>query len=180
MTGVFTRTRNDDCFINSRNIQSDAPYRHMLYMGQQKNCNRCMPVFGSVPTGNWFDSRDFKRVDTESVLKNQTYPHIGCGRDNYRILNVRTENKDLDSYCGKWLTPTQTLMTHPKEYYKELQIDRFYEFAGEVPNESYLRWDYGTDTRLQAKDGFTQRYPTPISINYSLPSAQRSSMNNWQ
>lgn len=179
MSGQWTRSWDDNCFINSRNIQSDAPYRYQVYMGQQKNCHRCMPTFGGVPTGQWFDSRDLKRVDIESVLKNQSYPHIGCGRDNYRGLNIYRENKDLDNYCGKWLTPMDTLMSHPKEYYKELQIDRFYDFSGMRPNENYLTWDFATDSRLQAKDGFVQRYPTPISVNMSLPSSQRSSMNNW-
>lgn len=172
MAGQFSNLRDDDCFIVSRVKQSTQPFNYAMYAGQWKNCQPCFPVYGAVPDGQWFDSKNPDLVDIESVLKNQSYPRVGCGRDNVRLLDVNEINPDVGPNCGKWITPMDTLMTHPKQYYKELQVDRFYDL--ERPQESGVFWDYAVNERLAGKDAHVERYPVPLSMNPSLPTAQRS------
>ena len=62
---------------------------------------------------------------------------------------------------------------HPKSYYKELQIDRFYDTPTGISNDAYIHWDFSIDTHNMAKDSFVQKYPRPLSQNPSLPPAQR-------
>jgi len=172
MAGKFTKTFDDDCHIISRTKDNQQQVDFRLYMGQQKNCSPCLPVYGSVPTGQWYDSKNPNLVDDETILKNQSYDRIGCGRDGVWYIDVNQQNVDLNPYCGKWLTPDPTLLSLPKSYFKELEIDRFYDL--QRPQQSFVQWDYAANSRLQAKDAFVQLYPTPISANPSIPPVQRS------
>lgn len=172
MAGKFTKTFDDDCKIISRTGDNVKQFDFQLYMGQQKNCDRCFQIYGGVPTGHWYDSKNSHLVDQETVLKNQSYSRFGCGRDNVRYLDVNQQNPDADQYFSKFLSADPTLLSHPKWHYRELVVDRFFDHPR--AQESHVFWDYSANSRLQAKDAFVQLYPTPISANPSIPPIQRS------
>src|SRR5271170_4662723 len=177
MSGFFANTKDDDCFIVSRVNQSVGPYNFQMFPGQWKNCEPCFPLYGATPDGRWYQSNDPDLVDKETILKNQSYPYVGCGRDKVRLLNSNEKNKDLKGFCNKWITPQESLMTHPKSYYRELQIDRFYDL--QRPQESFVSWDYQINSKQQAKDAFVQKFPVPLSFNPSIPPSQRTPKNNF-
>jgi hypothetical protein len=144
-----------------------------MYVGQHKNCKPCLNPYGSVPSARRDDTKNKHLIDIESKLKGQnSKPEYNCGREKTWTLDVHQPDPDFREPCNKLLVPEETLMTHPKTYYTELEIDRFYDLP--VGNDRYLFWDYSVNTKSMAKDSFVQKYPKPLSMNPSLPPAQRS------
>jgi hypothetical protein len=176
MSGQFTKSFDDDCKIISRVKESHRPGQYALNTIAQSNCGNCMNPYGSVPNAYWNNSLNRNIVDAESVLLQHSYPTIGCGRDRIYLLNTNERNVDLKPFCNKFLIPEDTLLSFPKDYYRELQIDRFYDL--QRPQESFVHFDFSQNTRQISKDTFIQRMPTPISVNPSLPNLQRSYKNN--
>jgi hypothetical protein len=110
-------------------------------------------------------------------LKGQnSRPDFNCAREKTWFLNVNQIDVDAKPWCVKALTPIESLMTHPKDYYRELEQDRFYDLP--VDNDNYVFWDFSVNTRNMAKDAFVQKFPRILSQNPSLPPAQRSNSNN--
>ncbi len=173
MSGKFTRNHDDPCNIINQNNQDVQRVKYNMYQGQQKNCSPCLTPYGAVPNGRYFTSRNKHLTDIESKLKGQnSRPDFNCGREKTWFLDVTQFNVDSNPQCVKELTPIESLMTHPKEYYRELEQDRFYDLP--IDNENWVFWDYSVNTRAAAKDAFVQKYPKPLSQNPALPPAQRT------
>lgn len=179
MSGEFTRTFDSDCMVLSRSRESVGPAHYKMSYDQNVNCDPCLNQYGSVPNKYLYLAKNKNQVDIESVLQGSTYNYIGCGnRDAVRLISpAQGQNQNINPTCNKWLTPQDTLMTTPKSYYTELQIDRFYDL--ERPNYSEVFFDTSVNTRLAAKDSHITRFPVPISLNPSLTPAQRTPRNDF-
>jgi hypothetical protein len=176
MSGKFTRNYDQPCSIIQHLHQSIRPAQYNMYAGQYKNCRPCLNSYGSVPTGRYNDSKNKHLVDIESKLKGQSTPDYDCGREKTWDLDVYQPDPDFRAPCSKLLVPEESLMTLPKSYFTELQIDRFYDLP--IDNDDWVYWGDSVNTKQMAKDAFVQKYPKPLSINPSLPPAQRSKFNN--
>jgi hypothetical protein len=174
MSGKFTRLKYDDCFFNSRVSQSVGGLYYNLYKGQMKNCGKCLPFIGTQIHGDRFDSKQPNQVDIETAMWRASYP-FGCGRDKIHYLNIRQPLLDVYPTCSKFIDDMPTLLTHPKEHYRELEVDRFYDLHRDPA--AFIHWDYPMNTQQQAKDNFKVRYPVPIDENPSFPPGQRNFLN---
>jgi hypothetical protein len=135
------------------------------------NCGKCLPFIGKQIKGDRFGSKQPNQTDIETSLWRASYPW-GCGRDGVHVLDMKQKNYDTYSTCPKFLDEIDSLLTHPKEHYRELEVDRFYDLHRDPA--SFIFWDYAVDTKLQAKDNYRTRYPTPIDQNVSMPPGERS------
>jgi len=175
MSGKFTRLKYDEPYFRTRVAQSVAPMCNRLYVGQKRNCNKCLPLIGSYYKGDRFDSKNPDQVGIETVLKRQSRPY-GQARDGIHYINVRRYNYDVPTVCPKFKDSMPTSLTHPKEHYREMEVDRFYDLHRD--QSSWVYWDTSMNTKLAAKDNYRPKYPLPLDVNSSLPIGQRTYKNS--
>ncbi len=174
MAGQFTRSKYDEPYFLARINQSVAPMHNRLYVGQKRNCNKCLPLTGSYYFGDRFDSKNPNQVNIETVLKRQNRPW-GSARDRVHWINPKMHNFDVPTVCSKFNDQMPTLLTHPKEHFKEIVLDRFYDLQRD--QSAFIFWDTAQNSRLNAKDNYKVKYPILIDINSSLPPSQRNYKN---
>jgi len=177
MSGRFTRNHDQPCNIIRDTRQSSRPGFYNMYTGQHRNCDPSLTPYGSVPTGRRDDTNNPSFIDIESkLLRQNSNPEFDCGREKMWHLNVNQRDPDYRKPASKLLVPEHSLMTHPKAYYTEAQIDRFYDLP--IDNERWVFWDYALNTKTAAKDAHVIKYPRLLSHNPALPPAQRSRAYN--
>ena len=177
--GVSSRLRYDENYVNDRVVQSTGPIQSTMDPNRISNCNKCTPTAGAGarPSHNgWQDNLPVSMAnnspaqqvtDIESVLTNRnvkkTRGKTG-GLNPVDVLKYKTYN---NTTCGKGLDPVYSTLSFPKQFYRELSINRFYDLN--INPQANIYWNDSIDSRLEAKDNYN--YPYPYSINYdaSLP-----------
>lgn len=169
MSGRFTRLIYDEPYYATSLKESVSPMFNRLFVGQKRNCKKCLPVVGSYYFGDRFDSKN-PQVDIESTLKGQRKP-FGYGRDKMNLIDVKMPNLDAPGFCSKFKDNAPTLLTHPRSHFRELEQFRFYDL--QRPASAFIYWGAPQNTQLAAKDAYRTKYPIPLDQMPSLPPRQR-------
>jgi hypothetical protein len=177
--GVSSRLKYDNTYVNDRTQQSTAPLQSKMDPNRTNNCNKCSPNVGSSvrPSHNgWQDNLPVpypnnapaqQVTDIESVLTNR---NVKKSRDKTGGLNpVNPLNyKTYDNVsCGKGLDTMSSILTFPKQFYREMSINRFYDLN--INPQVNIYWDNAENTRLTAKDNYSYPYPFSLDDDMSLP-----------
>lgn len=180
MSGLFSRLKYDECYLNEDTKQSLKPGDYKLYTGQNENNNSCHSLFGprnnrtknssEVKKGSDFGDRS----DIETILTNRDVPTSRCQK-NRKIedkKNKTSTNLENSVYCDNFLNPTSTRLQEPIYNYKELttydnQISYpliepinnvFYgNNTTKLPNQN-MNSRYGINTRLEAKYEYSNKF----------------------
>lgn len=175
--GVSSRLQYDNSYINDDIEQSTAPIQSVLDPNRVKNCNQCLSLNGprsghngwgnSIPIANAGLTPAQQLVDIDSIMTNR---NVKASRDKRGMVNHVDvfKFKTYDSkLCDRGLDPLASIMTYPKQLYREMSINRFYDLN--INPQVNIYWDWAVNSQLEAKDNYDNPYPYSLNQDEALP-----------
>jgi hypothetical protein len=176
--GVSSKLQYDPSFIQDDIEQSVAPIQSILDPNRVKNCSQCFNLNGPRPGHNaWGDNLPVARpsitpaqqlTDIDSIMKNL---NVKASRDkrgmvnNIDVFKFKTYDTEL---CDRGLDPLSSIATYPKQLYREMSINRFYDLN--INPQVNIFWNWAVNSQLEAKDNYDNPYPYFLEGDESLPS----------
>jgi hypothetical protein len=175
--GYSSNLTYDPSFINDNIQQSTAPLLSILDPNRVKNCNQCLSLNGPRSNHNgWGDSITIPDpsitpaqdlIDIDSIMSNRNVKQDRSKRGKVNTVDVfkfKTYNATL---CDRGLDPLASTLTYPKQLYREMSINRFYDLN--INPQVNIYYDWGVNSQLEAKDNYDYPYPYFIDMDESLP-----------
>jgi hypothetical protein len=69
--------------------------------------------------------------------------------------------------CDRGLDPLNSTLTYPKQLYREMSINRFYDLN--INPQVNIYYDWAVNSQLEAKDNYDYPYPYFSDMDESLP-----------
>jgi hypothetical protein len=176
--GVSSRLQYDQSFIHDDIEQSTAPLQSVLDPNRVKNCSQCLSLNGPRASHNgWGDNIPIANpgltpaqqlVDIDSIMSNR---NVKASRDkrgmvnNVDVFKFKTYDAKL---CGRGLDPLASILTYPKQLYREMSINRFYDLN--INPQVNIYYDWAVNSQLEAKDNYDNPYPYFLDEDAVLPS----------
>jgi hypothetical protein len=167
----------DTDYMNDETMQSTAPMLSTMDPNRIKNCDQCLSLNGPRASHNgWGDSI---AVDKPSVAPAQQLTDIDSVLKNLNVKNDRSKKGKVNpvdvfkfktydaTLCNKDLDPLDTLQTYPKQLYREMSINRFYDLNKNPQENIYYSWT--ENSQLTAKDNYDSPYPYLSQTDGTLP-----------
>ena len=179
--GISSRLDFDPDFIRDDIEQSTAPIMSVLDPNRVKNCNQCLSLNGPRASHNgWGDSIPIANpsvtpaqdlIDIDSIMSNRNVRQDRSKKGHVNMVDV-FKFKTYDSkICDRGLDPLNSTLTYPKQLYREMSINRFYDLNNNPQTNIY--YDWAINSQLEAKDNYDYPYPFFIGQDNSLPKAVR-------
>lgn len=176
--GVSSRLTYDNDFINDNIEQSTAPLLSVIDPNRVKNCNQCLSYFGPRQGHNgWGDSIALSEpgltpaqslVDIDSIMTNRNVKQDRSKKGMVNMVDV-FKFKTYDSkICDRALDPLSSITTFPKQLYREMSINRFYDLN--LNPQVNIYYDWAVNSQLEAKDNYDYPYPFILNTDNTLPS----------
>ena len=147
--------------------QSTAPLMSVLDPNRIKNCNQCLSVFGPRASHNgWGDNIPIPNpgvapaqelVDIDSVMTNRNVKASNSKRGNVNDIDVFKYKTYDSTLCNKDLDPLSSLLTYPKQLYREVSINRFIDLN--INPQVNIYYDGAQNSQLEASDNYDLPYP---------------------
>lgn len=157
--------------------QSTSPMLSTMDPNRISNCNKCLSLNGPRSSHNgWEDSIVVDNpgvapaqqvTDIESILLNLNLKNSKTKKGGVNPVDVfKFETYDA-TLCNKDLDPLDTLLTYPKQLYREMSINRFYDLNKNPQENIYYSWT--ENSQLTAKDNYDNPYPFVQPEDGTLP-----------
>lgn len=178
--GQSSRLQYDPSFIRDDIEQSTAPIQSILDQNRVKNCSECFALnngrgqringFGdNIPLANPGLTPAQQLTDIDSIMKNL---NVKASRDkrgmvnNIDVFKFKTYDTKL---CDRGLDPLSSIETYPKQLYREMSINRFYDLN--INPQTNIWWNFSVNSQLEAKDNYANPYPYSVDNDDALPNA---------
>jgi hypothetical protein len=180
--GVFighsSRMMYDKCAYDDYLSESVGSLVYRVNPNQINSCNSCLSVFGPRPTngpGSYGVSTTTghvtapsqKLVDVESILSNRNVIASRCKDGKVNDIDVTKFKLQHARTCNDFLDPISTHLTNPPQNYRGMTINRFFNLPKNP--QANIFWDFGVNTKLEAKDNYHERVPRLIQYDPTLP-----------
>ena len=178
--GQSSKLQYDPTFIDDDIAQSVAPVLSVMDPNRVKNCSQCFNLNGPRPGHNgWGDNLPIANpglcpaqelTDIDSILSNR---NVKANRDKRGMVNdvdifkFKTYDTKL---CDRGLDPLSSIASYPKQLYREMSINRFYDLN--INPQVNIWWNWAINSQLEAKDNYDNPYPYFIESDEVLPSAR--------
>lgn len=178
--GQSSKLQYDPSFIRDDIDQSVAPIQSILDPNRVKNLSQCFNLNGPRPGHNGYSdniaippekslvpAQDL--TDIDSIMKNL---NVKASRDkrgmvnNIDVFKFKTYDTKI---CDRGLDPLSSIATYPKQLYREMSINRFYDMN--INPQANIYWDWAVNSQLEAKDNYDNPYPYFLDGDNSLPTA---------
>jgi len=174
--GHSSKLQYDDCYYPDHLSESANPGDYRLQQYSTYNCDSCFAPFGVISSVNgagvstsetYGPAMAQRLVDVESNLSNRHLGQSICrsGRVNTTDIS-KLKNNDLPS-CNKSLTPEYSHYTSTPKNFRDVQINRFYNLKKNPQDPIF--YDFGINTKLEAKDNYTPVGPRVFDQRAVLP-----------
>lgn len=176
--GMSSKLQYDPSFIRDDIEQSVAPIQSILDPNRVKSCSQCFSLntranrinsYGDniaiPPESSLAPAQDL--TDIDSIMKNL---NVKASRDkrgmvnNIDVFKFKTYDTKL---CDRSLDPLSSIATYPKQLYREMSINRFYDLN--INPQANIYYDWGVNSQLEAKDNYSNPYPYFLDGDNSLP-----------
>jgi len=160
-------------------IQSTGPIQSTMDPNRIKNCSQCLSLNGPRASHNgWGDSI---AIDNPGVAPAQQLTDIESVMYNLNLKNSRTKKGGVNpvdvfkfetydaTLCNRDLDPLDTLQTYPKQLYREMSINRFYDLNKNPQENIYYSWT--ENSQLTARDNYESPYPYTSKADGTLPTS---------
>jgi hypothetical protein len=182
--GFSSRLQYDPSFIQDDIEQSVAPLQSVLDPNRVKNCSQCFALNTRANRINSYGDNTTlansgltpaqELTDIDSIMKNL---NVKASRDkrgminNIDVFKFKTYDTKL---CDRGLDPLSSISTYPKQLYREMSINRFYDLN--INPQVNIFWNWAVNSQLEAKDNYDNPYPYSIDHDkaggdQSLPKA---------
>jgi hypothetical protein len=173
--GLSTKLQYDPCFITDDTEQSTQPLLSILDPNRVKNNEQCLSTLGpraghngygdNIPIENPGLTPAQELVDIDSIMSNRNVKQSRCKNGNVNPIDV-FKFKTYDSKeCNSFLNPLETINSDPKQNYREISINRFYDLN--INPQVNIYYDGAVNTQLEAKDNYANPYPYFLTGNSS-------------
>jgi hypothetical protein len=173
--GLSTKLQYDPCFINDDIEQSTKPLMSILDPNRVKNNEQCLSTLGpraghngygdNIPIENPGLTPAQELVDIDSIMSNRNVKQSRCKNGNVNPIDVFKFKTYNSKECNNLLNPLETINSDPKQNYREISINRFYDLN--INPQVNIYYDGAVNTQLEAKDNFSNPYPYFLSENSS-------------
>ena len=173
--GHSSRLDYDPSYIRDSIKESTDPLSYQLSTDRIYNCNTCATNYGPRPSSNTNGISSAvllnankiavsqSLVDLETVFSNRNVKATKDKRGMVQDINVLQIPLQGTNVCSNFLDPISTHLTNPPQNYRGIVINRFYDL-NRNPQEN-IYYDWGSNTRLEAKDNYIQKVPVPMKNN---------------
>jgi hypothetical protein len=175
--GTSTNLVYDPCYINDDIEQSTAPLLSILDPNRVKSCDQCLSLFGPRASHNgWGDSIPIENpgltpaqelVDIDSIMSNRNVKQSRCKRGKVNDIDVFKFKTYDAKVCNRTLDPLSSVLTYPKQLYREMSINRFYDLN--LNPQKNIYYDWAVNSKLEATDNYDNPYPYFLNIDNTLP-----------
>jgi len=173
--GLSTKLQYDPCFINDDIEQSTQPLMSILDPNRVKNNEQCLSTLGpraghngygdNIPIQNPGLTPAQELVDIDSIMSNRNVKQSRCKNGNVNPIDVFKFKTYNSKECNNFLNPLGTINSEPKQNYREISINRFYDLN--INPQVNIYYDGAVNTQLEAKDNFSNPFPYFLSDNSS-------------
>ena len=175
--GQSTRLYYDDDCANDYTEQSTAPLQSIIDPNRAKNCNQCLSLNGpraghngwgnSIPIANPGIDPAQELIDIDSIMSNRNVKTTRARRGMVNDIDVFKFKTYDAGLCDKGLDPLSSILTYPKQLYREMSINRFYDLN--INPQVNIYWDQAVNSQLEAKDNYKTPYPYSVENWDALP-----------
>ena len=147
--------------------QSTAPLMSVLDPNRIKNCSQCLSLNGPRASHNgWGDNIPIPNpgvapaqqlVDIDSIMSNRNVKASNSRKGKVNDVDVFKFKTYDSTLCNKELDPLSSLLTYPKQLYREMSINRFYDLNINPQTNIYYNW--AQNSQLEASDNYDLPYP---------------------
>ena len=173
--GLSTKLQYDPCYINDDIEQSTQPLLSILDPNRVKNNEQCLSTLGpraghngygdNIPIQNPGLTPAQDLVDIDSIMSNRNVKQSRCKSGNVNPIDVLKFKTYNSKECNSFLNPLETINSVPKQNYREMSINRFYDLN--INPQVNIYYDGAVNTQLEAKDNFSNPYPYFLTGNSS-------------
>jgi hypothetical protein len=173
--GLSTKLQYDPCYINDDIEQSTQPLLSILDPNRVKNNEQCLSTLGpraghngygdNIPIQNPGLTPAQELVDIDSIMSNRNVKQSRCKSGNVNPIDVFKFKTYNSKECNNFLNPLETINSVPKQNYREMSINRFYDLN--INPQVNIYYDGAVNTQLEAKDNFSNPYPYFLTGNSS-------------
>lgn len=163
--GVSSNLRYDSDYIEDDIQQSTSPLMSVLDPNRVKNCSQCFSMFS--PRGStWGNSIAVAEpsvtpaqdlVDIDSIMSNRNVKQDMSKKGKVNTVDVFKFKTYNSKECNRGLDPMASISTFPKQLYREMSINRFYDLN--LNPQVNIYWDGAVNSQLEAKDNYDYPYP---------------------
>ena len=156
--------------------QSTAPLMSVLDPNRVKNCEQCLSLNGPRASNNgWGDSIPIPNpgvapaqqlVDIDSIMSNRNVKATNSKRGKVNDIDVFKFKTYDSTLCNKDLDPLSSILTYPKQLYREMSINRFYDLN--LNPQVNIYYDSAQNSQLEASDNYDLPYPYSFNMS-ALP-----------
>lgn len=175
--GYSSRLQYDPNFIQDDIEQSTAPLMSVLDPNRVKNCSQCLSLFGprsghngcgdSIPIPNSGLTPAQELIDIDSIMSNRNVLQNRSKRGMVNDIDVFKFKTYDATLCGKGLDPLSSILTYPKQLYREISINRFYDLN--INPQVNIYYNGSVNSQLEATDNYDFPYPFSIGHDGALP-----------
>jgi hypothetical protein len=175
--GASSRLGYDPNSIEDSIQQSTSPILSVLDPNRVKNCNQCLSLNGpraghngwgdNIPISNPGNTPAQELTDIDSIMSNRNVKNDRSrkgGVNGVDVFKFKTYDPVL---CGKELDPVPSVLTYPKQLYREISINRFYDLN--INPQVNIYYNGAVNSQLEAKDNYDFPYPYFINTAEVLP-----------
>ena len=175
--GISSKLQYDPNYISDDINQSTAPIMSVLDPNRVKNQNQCLSLNGPRSSINgWGDSIAVANpsitpaqdlVDIDSIMSNRNVKQDRSKRGKVNPVDVFKFKTYDTKLFDRGLDPLSSILTYPKQLYREISINRFYDLN--INPQVNIYWDGAVNSKLEARDNYDYPYPYFLNIDETLP-----------
>lgn len=167
----------DPEFIRDDIEQSTAPLMSVLDPNRVKNCSQCLSLNGPRAGHNgWGNSIPIAKpsitpaqdlIDIDSIMSNRNVKQDRSKKGKVNMVDVFKFQNYNAKLCDRGLDPLNSTLTYPKQLYREMSINRFYDLN--INPQVNIFYPWAVNSQLEAKDNYDYPYPYFIGMDETLP-----------
>ena len=151
-----------------------------------KNCSQCLSLNGprsghngwgnSIPVIDPSITPAQDLIDIDSIMSNRNVKQDRSKKGHVNMVDVfkfKTYNSKL---CDRGLDPLNSTLTYPKQLYREMSINRFYDLN--INPQVNIFYPWAVNSQLEAKDNYNNPYPYSgnSDIDETLPKSLKGKL----
>jgi hypothetical protein len=123
----------------------------------------------SIPIANPSITPAQDLIDIDSIMSNRNVKQDRSKKGHVNMVDVFKFKTYDAKLCDRGLDPLNSTLTYPKQLYREMSINRFYDLN--INPQVNIYYDWAVNSQLEAKDNYDYPYPFSVTQDNTIPVA---------